>query len=192
MRAGGVIAVVSVGGLVAVDATLGLNRGDLLPEPFRSLPFPNTAFRRDPLRFRGDLDCISCAVLLFREVFAVGLEGPVSRLSSSPLRRILSREKRLPDIDLLCDEGDFLFSDCLGVSSSILGNGMAESLSFESVIGVLIMVQHNERHGEMSLQRGSACSCVTSVGGAIAVGQRSACVRRYLAIGCVQCRMTNR
>lgn len=145
------VVVESADGLVAVaDAIFGLNSGDLLPDPFRSRPLPKTAFRSDPLRFRGDLDCMSCAALPVREGLVIALEGPASRTSPSPVRRILRRERRLPDIERLCEVGDFLFSNGLGVSSSILGNGMAESLSFDSRVGVLIMLRSDEQHDGVS------------------------------------------
>lgn len=146
-----IAAVESADGLMAVAAGFGLNNGDRLPEPFRSLPFPSTAFRSDPLRLRGDLDCISCAALPVVGEFATALDGPASRTSPSLVRRILRRDRRLPDMERLCDVGDFLFSNGLGVSSSILGNGMAESFSFSSDVGVLIVLQRSdERHGGIS------------------------------------------
>lgn len=60
---------------------------------------------------------------------------------------IFRRDRRLPDIERLCELGDFFFSDGLGGSSSTAGNGMAESFSLDSEVGVLIVLRRDERHG---------------------------------------------
>lgn len=54
--AGGVMAAVLFGKFVVAGVVLGLDNGDFFSDTLRSLPFPNTAFRRDPFRFREDFD----------------------------------------------------------------------------------------------------------------------------------------
>lgn len=139
-------------GVAGADAVFGLSKGDLRPDPFLSLPFPNTTFRKDPLRFRGDFTGVSCAAAPAGEELAALFACGTSRISPSLVRRMFRRDNRFPDIERLCDVDDFLFSNGLGVSSSILGNGMAVSLSFESCDGVLISGQCDGRHGGMVLQ----------------------------------------
>lgn len=99
-RNGGVIGLDSADGVTTRDADFVPNKGDLLPDPFRSLPFPKTAFRKEPFLFRGDLDCVSCAALIVSELLAV-LEDPTSRVSLSAVRRMFRRDSRLPDMERL-------------------------------------------------------------------------------------------
>lgn len=147
-RGGGVVTAVLAGRAEPAAVVLGLDNGDFLSEPLRSLPLPKTAFRKDPLRLREGLDCTSAIALRLGDGLVAVLGGSVSKVSPSLVRRILRRDSMLPEIDRLCVVGDFFLSDVLGVSSSIAGNGMAASFSFDSEVDVLIMSRRDERHDE--------------------------------------------
>lgn len=71
--------------------------------------------------------------------------------SPSLVRRMFRRDKRLPEMERLwVAVGGFFFSSARGDSSSIFGNGMAESISLDSEADVLMVARVNERHGDQT------------------------------------------
>lgn len=125
MGAGGVVGAM-VGGF-------GLESGDFLSEPLRSLALPRTAFRSEPLRLRlllfwsaSDM-ALRPGVRVARSLFSLSLFSP------SLVRSMFNRESKFPEIDLLCVVAGLFFSLDLGVSSWMVGNGIGDSASFVSV-----------------------------------------------------------
>ena len=109
---------IGMGGVVAaVAGGFGLASGDLFSEPLRSLPLPRTAFRKEPLRFRGALVWRASDMALRPAWRAARSSFSLSLFSPSLGRKMFSLASRFPEIDLLWEVAGFFFSLDLGVSS---------------------------------------------------------------------------
>lgn len=159
-----------VGGVVAaVFGGFGLDKGDFFSEPLRSLALPSTAFLREPLRLRLLLFWKASDMAL-RPVVAEVRSFSLSLFSPSVVRRMFKRERRLPEIDLLCGVAGLFFSLrlALGVSSWMVGKGTGDSASFasvaESFIARQMIVGHCDHSCSASVKQRAHCKNYRSDG----------------------------